>query len=89
MAMTREANRLEQPSQDACAVGTWMMAPGLGNMDTPAAASTPSPAVQRRGRSDAMWEAHKPILRALYLDQGRSLKEVMEIMKSNHGLEAS
>jgi hypothetical protein len=71
------------------AVVTWMAPPGLGDMDT-----TPSnnPAVQQRGatgRSDAIWEAHKPIIKTLYLDQGRSLKEVMEIMKCNYGLEGS
>lgn len=82
----REVNRLEQPLPHA--VVTWM-APKLGSMDTLVAASPHNPAVQRRGRSDAMWEAHKPIIKALYLDQGRSLKEVMEIMKCNYGLEAS
>lgn len=96
---TRQAYQLDQPPQHdqppQDAVGptstTIWMAPntGIGNMGAPGLTLPHHPAAQRRGRSDATWEAHKPIIKALYLDQGRSLKEVMEIMKSNHGLEAS
>lgn len=82
---TREGNRRELTLH---AVGTGM-APGLGNMVTPVAASPQKAVVQRRGRPDVMWEGHKAIIKALYMDEGRSLKEVMEIMKSNHGLEGS
>lgn len=84
---TREGNRLELPLP-LQAVGTGM-APGLGNMVTPVAASTQKALVQRRGRSDVMWEGHKAVIKALYIDEGRSLKEVMEIMKSNYGLEGT
>ncbi|POS81026.1 hypothetical protein DHEL01_v200599 [Diaporthe helianthi] len=60
-------------------------------MDAPVVAVPHHFAVQRQGRSDIMcqWEAHKPIIKTLYLDQERSLKEVMEIMKSKYGLDAS
>lgn len=82
---TREGNRLELQLH---AVGTGM-APGLGNMLTPIAVSPQKAVVQRRGKPDAMWEAHKAVIKALYMDEGRSLKEVMEIMKSKYGLEGS
>ena len=36
-----------------------------------------------------MWDSHKATLKALYIDENRSLKEIMEIMKSEHGFEAS
>lgn len=58
-------------------------------MDAPVAASSPTPMAQRRGKSDALWEAHKATIRKLYIDEGRSLKEVVEIMKTKHGFEAS
>lgn len=82
----RQVNRLEQPLQSGNTPGTW----GLGDMDAPvAAASSPSMAAQRRGKSDALWEAHKATIRRLYIDEGRSLKEVVEIMKVKYGFEAS
>ena len=61
----------------------------LGNMDAPAVASSQYPAAQRRGKLDVEWESHKATIKALYIDEGRSLKEVMEIMKSKYGFEAS
>lgn len=92
---TRDAHRLDQQPQPQPqpqhAVGTVWMPPntGLGNVGASVVALPHHPAMQRRGRSDATWEAHKPIIKTLYMDQGRSLKEVMEIMKSKYGLEAS
>ncbi|ROT39895.1 hypothetical protein SODALDRAFT_140885 [Sodiomyces alkalinus F11] len=35
------------------------------------------------------WETYKCVIRQLYLDEGKPLKEVMEIMKECHGFEAS
>ncbi|KAG8157403.1 hypothetical protein KVR01_012787 [Diaporthe batatas] len=105
MMATREASGhgLDNRHHAAAAVGTVWMAPdtGVGSMQVGAPVPVvavalphhpgPAPAApaQRRGRSDATWEAHRPVIKALYLDQGRSLKEVMEIMRSSYGLEAS
>lgn len=35
------------------------------------------------------WDAHQETIRALYLDQKKSLKEVMAIMESNHNFRAT
>lgn len=46
-------------------------------------------AIRRRGKADDVWETHKDTIKMLYIDQGRSLKEVVEIMKRDYGFEAS
>lgn len=81
-----EVKRFEQP---LCTRVATPVQCGLGSMDAPVAASSQAPAVQRRGKSDDLWEAHKATIKFLYIDEGRSLKEVMEIMKSKYGFEAS
>lgn len=81
-----EVNRFEQP---LCTRVATPVQCGLGSMDAPVAASSQAPAVQRRGKLDDLWEAHKATIKFLYIDEGRSLKEVMEIMKSKYGFEAS
>lgn len=83
---TRKVNRPDQPSH---ARGRTLAPYGLGSMDVPMVASPQNPAPQRRGKSDDLWEPHKATIKALYIDEGRSLKEVMEIMKSKYGFEAS
>lgn len=83
----RAVNRLEQPLQTGVAPGP--VPGGPGSTDEPAAASSPTATAQRRGKSDALWEAHKATIRRLYIDEGRSLKEVVEIMKTKYGFEAS
>lgn len=60
-------------------VGTVL--PGLGIMSGRRA--------QRQGRPDHEWQAHKATIKALYIDQGRCLKDVMNYMKFNYGFEAS
>lgn len=35
------------------------------------------------------WIAHHSTIKKLYLDKGRTLKEVMRIMKKEHGLNAT
>lgn len=83
----RAVNRLEQPLQTG--PGTSPVPGGPGSMDAPVAASSPTSMAQRRGKSDSLWEAHKATIRRLYIDEGRSLKEVVEIMKTKYGFEAS
>lgn len=80
-----EVSRFEQP---LCTRGAPVQC-GLGSMDAPVTALSQTPAVQRRGKLDDLWEAHKATIKFLYIDEGRSLKEVMEIMKVKHGFEAS
>lgn len=59
-------------------------------MVAPVAASSQTPAaIQRRGKRDSLWEAHKATIKVLYIDEGRSLKEVVEIMRDKYGFEAS
>ncbi|KAK7703466.1 hypothetical protein SLS64_009136 [Diaporthe eres] len=83
----RAVNRLEQTLETET---TGTPEPGGPvSMDAPVAAPSPTPMAQRRGKSDALWEAHKATIRRLYIDEGRSLKEVVEIMKTKHGFEAS
>lgn len=79
---TREVNRVEQPLN----TGTESVPV---SMDAPMAAPSQSLVVQRRAKYDSAWETHKPTIRRLYIDEGRSLKEVMEIMKTRYGFEAS
>lgn len=82
MAMC-EVNSFEQPLQ------TRSTTVPCGSMDAPMAAPPQTSAVQRRGKRDSVWEAHKATIKVLYIDEGRSLKEVVEIMKNKHGFEAS
>jgi hypothetical protein len=35
------------------------------------------------------WEAHKEIISQLYWDQDKTLKEVMEVMRQDHGFNAT
>jgi hypothetical protein len=32
------------------------------------------------------WELHRPLIKRLYVDEDRTLKEVMKVMSSEHGL---
>lgn len=84
MAMC-EVNSFEQPLQTRSTT----VPCELGSMDAPVAAPPKTTAVQRRGKRDSAWEAHKATIKVLYIDEGRSLKEVVEIMKNKHGFEAS
>jgi hypothetical protein len=36
-----------------------------------------------------VWESHKPVIKELYVDYHRSLKEVMKIMEIDHNFRAS
>ncbi len=38
---------------------------------------------------EAMWDNHKDTLRRLYVSEEKTLKEVMTIMASTHGFEAT
>ncbi|KAJ0121992.1 hypothetical protein J7T55_002503 [Diaporthe amygdali] len=58
-------------------------------MHDPMAFSSQLPAGQRRRGSEYLWEAHKTTIKTLYIDEGRSLKDVREIMKSKYGFEGS
>lgn len=80
-----EVTRLDQPLDTA---GT-VLPSALGNMHDPIAFSSQFPAGQRRGRSEYLWEAHKATIKTLYIDEGRSLKDVRETMKSKYGFEGS
>lgn len=42
-----------------------------------------------KANSSNSWETHMPRIRQLYMDEGKTLKEVMEIMKAEHGFTAS
>jgi hypothetical protein len=39
----------------------------------------------KRAATNALWEKHKCIIESLYLKDGMSLKETMEVMAVNHG----
>lgn len=41
----------------------------------------------RRPRKD-VWAQHMPIIRRLYLDEARPLREVMDTMENEHGFRA-
>lgn len=44
----------------------------------------------RRSRYGTLdWEKHKSPIKKLYMDENKSLKDTMEIMKEEHGFEAS
>lgn len=64
-------------------VGTVLL-PGLGSVS-----ATHAHRPRRPGRPDHEWQAHKATIKALYIDQGRCLKDVMNYMKCNYGFEAS
>lgn len=76
------------PDQPLPEVDT-VSAPGLGSTDVPVASSSKTPAAQRRGKAESVWETHKATIKALYIDQDRSLKDVREIMKVKQGFDAS
>lgn len=94
----RQANHFEQALLAADAP---LLCASLDSMDMTDVSETASPppmhtqtrthalAIRRRGKADDVWETHKDTIKALYIDQGRSLKEVMEIMKRDYGFEAS
>ncbi|KAL2756947.1 hypothetical protein ACRALDRAFT_1080999 [Sodiomyces alcalophilus JCM 7366] len=66
---------------------------------SPSGASNPRPRHLSKSRTESRqprkylppdkWETYKYVIRQLYLDEGKPLKEVMQIMKECHGFEAS
>jgi hypothetical protein len=44
---------------------------------------------QRNGPSTFEWNSHMPTIRRLYMDEDRTLKEVVRIMRDEHGFIAS
>jgi hypothetical protein len=45
--------------------------------------------IRSRSYSEAMWTVQKPRVRELYLQQGKTLKEVMAEMERRHGFKAT
>jgi hypothetical protein len=48
-----------------------------------------SPSGRRGYHSPEVWDSYKQTIKSLYLDDGKPLKEVMDIMKQHHGFKAS
>ena len=42
-----------------------------------------------KGKRDAEWAKLQPLVKSLYMDQGKTLKEIMEIMERQHSFVAS
>ena len=50
----------------------------------------PTPALQTiQGPSAADWERLQPVIRRLYIDEGRTLNDIMDIMLSRYGHKAT
>ena len=47
------------------------------------------PRTDRRGPSEATWEAMKPHIRRKYIEEGRTLTDVMQTMRTEHDFKAS
>lgn len=48
-----------------------------------------SPARAREFPSDAQWLKHRPMIRKLYVDEDRTLQDVVEIMKKDFGFDVT
>lgn len=93
MALVRESEDSILPMRDM-PVGFTFVMPQLSAQSCPATEHvTDEAAPLKRGdwppSKNSYWEDYKPIIRRLYIDENRTLSEVIEIMKNKFNFKAT